>query len=85
MDGGLLWALSGAPWGPLRALLGVLLGRLDDDDDDYDDEHVASGGLLGASWKPLGGLLVASWERHGASWRPLAGSLGASWGSLGRF
>ncbi len=30
------------------------------------------GGPLGASWGPLGGLVVASWGHLGASWEPLS-------------
>ena len=53
------------------------------------------GGLLEASWKPLGGLLEllkmpgqprgGFWGLMGRYWRPLEALLGASWSSLGQF
>ena len=49
--------------------------------------------VLGVPWRPLGGVLWASWKHLGrilgrlrASWRPLGAPrrrLGASWGRLG--
>ena len=43
------------------------------------------GGLLGASWGPLGGLLGPLGGLLGLSWDPLGGPLGASWALLGAF
>ena len=52
-------------WKQFRRLLGLVL--------------VPAGGRFEGSWRPLGGLLGASWGPLGASWGPL----GASWGPLG--
>ena len=73
----------GPSWGASRGLL-VRLGGLR-------RSWASLGGLLEASWEPLGaswgslgGLLEASWGPLGASWAPLGALLGRSWEPWGR-